>query len=414
MQRNNTTPVEIVPYWQTSYETAEKKKLLTLINEGEEKFKNNLYDEAINKFNKVIEAKNNRDQLLKALAYYNRACCYYRKQQYKEVLTDYKQAIKLNAKLPKYNSAMNNMITCYKELGQYDQAVIIAEELVKRTQPSDDNFCHIYANLARLYYLVGKYNTATDTFAKLIDFDRTYYNAHIGLVNSLTQEGRHYFANDQKNEGIAMLQTALKYAEENSQHENIFIKLNSYYERATILKILGQYEEAIKIYKEIVEMPKNNFAQTDQTTQEYLANILALSQFFLAKLLDKNTLSSIEAKDYFKAGSENISHYLAGKKLTPENQSYFYLLAYAQQFGLGLKQNEVEAKKIYLQLIRGPYTDKLIKAKANKHLEQLLDIKIDEQANLLSQNQHTFYGNQPQRPSQPEMTSSNIPCCQII
>lgn len=91
-------------------------------------------------------------------------------------------ALKLD---PKNSVFLNDAASCMGDLGDYSNAVALAEK-ARALAPSYPN---VYCTLGNLYYLQGKYQKAMREYRKALKRDPHYYEAAVNLASAYYQEG---------------------------------------------------------------------------------------------------------------------------------------------------------------------------------------------------------------------------------
>ena len=122
------------------------------------------YDQAIDEYNKVIEADPDH-----SYAYYNLGNVYYElgirnHERYRDALTAFKTAIKLN---PEDDKSHNNIADCYLRLGQIDMA---RKEALKVLKIFPD-YLPAHCTLGETYASDDKHPEAIEQFKRILELD---------------------------------------------------------------------------------------------------------------------------------------------------------------------------------------------------------------------------------------------------
>ena len=223
------------------------------------------YFQALDSFKKVIEINPNSEK-----AYAFSGTIYHILGLPAKAIDSYKEAIKIN---PSFLEVHYQLGLLYRDMGKYDNAI----ESFNKAIQIDPYYHFAYFNLGTAYELSGQKDKAIEFYQKTIGIKPDFADAYNYLGNIYSDKSEYEKA-------IESYQKAIELAPDNAwYHHNIglsygkfnnFKKATEHLEKAVKLNpdlidthmllatsyggSLGQYEDAIRAYKEVIRLNPNN------------------------------------------------------------------------------------------------------------------------------------------------------------
>lgn len=217
-------------------ENAEKS-----IENGVEKFNEGKYDEAIKLFDTALGLYNKS-----SIAYLYKGKSQYNLERYKEAILTYTQYHDIN---PSDTEVFALIGMCYWKMGDLQKAEEMGYEALKYNQSV--NAYNLLGNVASERQ---EYKTATEYFSKAVSLDNKNYSSRLYLASTLLTMGNYTRC-------IEAVDSSLKHFPRD--RELLYIKANC-------LTNQGRYEQAIKVYEEILSSnPSNDFVTMTYIAREY-------------------------------------------------------------------------------------------------------------------------------------------------
>ncbi len=163
--------------------------------------------------------------------YYDLGMSSYQAKNYSEAIANFHRALKINPNEPKIWSALG---VAYTEVKEYQKA----EESFKKALKLNPNYSEARMNLGILYMKQGKYDLALKYLTEAAN-DELFPKKHIAYYNL----AKVYKALDKNKEYIYYLEKAVNYNP---------LYLEAQLELAGAYKEVGEYEKALKIYKQLI------------------------------------------------------------------------------------------------------------------------------------------------------------------
>lgn len=272
-------------------------------NRGVTYYKLHRYDEALTDFNQALKLNANSP-----LVYNNRANTFADLQQYEKAIADYTQAIELD---PNYAEAYANRGSAYHELGQYEAALAdynwaiqldpdnavtynnrgnTNDKLNKHEQALadfdraiqlDPEFARAYSNRGTTYSNFQRYQKASEDFNKAIQLDPTNAEAYNNL-------GLTYVALQQYEQALPYFSQATKIVPTYTR---------AFYNRGVTYENLQQYDEALEDYQQVIRLD-TNYTKAYLNIGNILINKKGKAREALPYLEKAAHLGDIQAPDY--------------------------------------------------------------------------------------------------------------------
>jgi tetratricopeptide (TPR) repeat protein len=103
---------------------------------------------------------------------------YFLFQMYQEAINQYNKAIKIN---PQYSQMYNQLGYCYRQLDQYDKAEIALKKYIELI-PNDPN---PYDSYAELLMKKGEFESSISSYKEALDLNPNFVPSHIGIASNL-------------------------------------------------------------------------------------------------------------------------------------------------------------------------------------------------------------------------------------
>jgi len=262
----------------------DKKNAETLKNKGNDFFKKEDYESAIEYYSKAISLNPQE-----ASYYCNRAACYMKLKSYNKCLEDSDAAIKLDEK---YSKAYRRKAQAYVGIGNLHLAKLTFEKAITAV-PNDKDIAKDFKNAKQAEYYFngidssierGEFNTALDYISKVEAYLPEYEKIKIKKIETLTKMGKAqeainlsndlislfrndpdflyarghaFFYNSQPEIARKTLMEGLRIDPDNVQCKTLLKnlkKFEEYKENANGEFKKGNYEEAIKLYTECLQL----------------------------------------------------------------------------------------------------------------------------------------------------------------
>lgn len=235
----------------TSCDIPNYQKSDTRVEEGNIKFDEGQYVEAIQLYDLAIEA--NR---YNGTAFGNKAAALIALDRYDEALEFAEQALKLS---PKEAMLHLNMGDALSGVGEYEDALKSFDEAIKL----DKNLLDAYNSKGAAYYYMGKIDLAMEHFNKVLDMDTSYSSSYFWKAQILMEQKKYEEALDACDRGIsrdkkepagynkkAQILYAMKKQEDAFSVLDKAIAINleivdSYLEKLSLLYKTKNYEQAV-------------------------------------------------------------------------------------------------------------------------------------------------------------------------
>lgn len=163
--------------------------------------------------------------------YYDLGMSSYQARNYSEAIANFHRAIKINPQEPKIWNALG---IAYMEVKEYEKA----ENSFKKALQLNPNYSEARMNLGILYMKQGRYELALQ-YLKAAANDEFFEKKHIAFYHL----AKVYRATGNKKEYVHYLEKAVNYNP---------LYLEAQLELAEAYKEVGEYEKAIKIYKQLI------------------------------------------------------------------------------------------------------------------------------------------------------------------
>ncbi|SHF30185.1 Tetratricopeptide repeat-containing protein [Mariniphaga anaerophila] len=272
---------------------------------GLELFNNLSYNQAIDHFNLSIQ-NGSYDRELNARALYWKAEALYRVGEYQSSAENYSQFLRTAGafSLPEYKDAEYNLAYAYFKQDDYSRASSHFRNYISASQgQSSEKLADAYNRLGDYYFSNAEYSLARQNYQKA--FDMKTFDADYALYQMAFCQGLQH---DQQGK-INSMQRLQRDFPESDYLDDALYELGRAYER------LGQYSEATRNYRQIVD---------NHTESTYFSR--ALLQL---GLINYNSGDFSQALTYYKRVAENFSG-------TPEAQGAL----------LGIKNSYVEMNNV--------------------------------------------------------------------
>ncbi len=193
------------------------------------------YNQAVKFLLKILKLQPNSSNIYVILG-----IIYQNQKKYQKAMQYYKTAIGLNDNI----DALNNLGVIYKELGDYNQALIQLNNALKK----DGKKASIYYNIGNVYKSLDDYSKAIIFFKKALEYDSNFKPVYNNL-GTVYEELKEY------DDAISIYQKGLKIDPNNPKlHYNLGI---SYEFKNQLDSALNEYIATIKINPNLVEAYNN-------------------------------------------------------------------------------------------------------------------------------------------------------------
>ncbi len=199
-------------------------------------------DEAINIIQKVIQQYPNSPVLPRAeIALGN---IYFRQEQYENAVKYYRYITDSSSDSEILPLAMNNLIIAYKEVGIYDAALQLTRKFIEQ-YPNDESILDKRIDIGILYQKLGYYDQAIVHFQHILDEANEDLEAEIRYYI-----GECYYYQKQFQQALLEF---LKVPYLIKKKTKIDWSANAFYMAGQSYEKMGKYEQAIGMYKQIID-----------------------------------------------------------------------------------------------------------------------------------------------------------------
>ena len=164
-----------------------------LIREGNELFEQGRYDEAIEKFQQVVDSAPEYYRL-----YVNLGNCYKEKGDYQKAIENYTKVLEQE---PDQTAALLNIGESYVLMDKTEEAIIYFEKVIAQN-PTDPV---IFYNLGETYAIAGNHEKALESYQKAAELKPEWETPYVKM-------GYSFFALDRKDEAIKAFEKFLELA----------------------------------------------------------------------------------------------------------------------------------------------------------------------------------------------------------
>lgn len=154
----------------TETDDGEPPRKVELKEQGEERYFDEEYREAIDLFDEAIELDPEYKE-----AYLFRGNCYQALREYDRALEEYARAIEID---PEYGRAYRNRGNAYNKREEYEKAI---EEYDKAVELNPDSE-YAVSNRGTVYFNVGEYERAKEDYTRAIELNPDYPPAYLNRI----------------------------------------------------------------------------------------------------------------------------------------------------------------------------------------------------------------------------------------
>lgn len=176
--------------------------------------------------------------------------------------------------------AKNNLLMSLTGLGEYDEAVLTANEILENYYETSD-YSGVLHNLAYTYFLAGNKDEALATSLK-ISWNKTHSLDATNLANGYVKQGYIQTLSGSENEGIKMMERGLEMRDSIYGGEGYFVTLGLY-DMVKVYNTLKNYDKRDSIATRLSEVARNytlkSFLTLPANSRQALWN--QYSNFFL-------------------------------------------------------------------------------------------------------------------------------------
>ncbi|WP_162306994.1 CHAT domain-containing protein [Winogradskyella ouciana] len=199
-----------------------------------------------------------------AVAIYTMSLLYKDTNQYKKEIELLKQFKEIMLRTPKYHrhliNADNNLAVAYDNIGDYQKAIGIINNVLKNTPKDDSNYPKRLQNLAYYQARLGDYTKAIETYDKAIEACKTIYDvAHSNYAQLIDAKGQMHLKKGEFLKAEQHFREAMSILDKNEgikqSHSEYGFYLNNY---ARSLLALERYDEAIVSIKKGIKLSEGN------------------------------------------------------------------------------------------------------------------------------------------------------------
>jgi len=254
------------------------------IDKALEYFQSENYEQAIKEFEKIIDESSTTytDNEIATIQLYI-ALCYEKTNNYNKAEKHYILSIEKfkNASgeidYNIYSVALNNLGLIYANMGQYEKALPLQNEILEITKATFGETHPDYAtrlnNLAHLYSKMGQYEKALPLYEEALEISKASLGeAHPKYASMLNNLALLHFYMGQYEKALPLYEEALKLTKAflGEMHPSYATFLNNL---AQLYLNMGQHEKALPLQEEALEITKATLGKTHPDYAERLNNL---------------------------------------------------------------------------------------------------------------------------------------------
>lgn len=226
----------------------------------------------------LIEQMYGKDHPDYATTLDNIATCYSNLGDYNKAIEYYNELITIQEKTigtehQDYATTLNNIALCYYELGEYDHALEYHYEALRIREVTlgveHSDYAISLNNIALCYYNIGDYNNAIDLYFNALyildDTERNYATALSNLANCYIDLGDYNKALEIHNNAIEIKEQTI-----GKEHPDYAVSLCNI---ATCFNELGEYNKAIEYHSNALKILENSVGYKHPNYATVLNNI---------------------------------------------------------------------------------------------------------------------------------------------